>query len=50
MRTVFASGCKSWYLDANGIPQVWPWSYAHFVDVMATPRLEEFRLVGAAGA
>ena len=41
-RTVFASGCKSWYLDADGVPQVWPWSYDHFVDVMAKPRLEDY--------
>jgi cation diffusion facilitator CzcD-associated flavoprotein CzcO len=43
-RTVFASGCKSWYLDAAGVPQVWPWSYAHFVEVMARPRLEDYEL------
>ena len=40
--TVFASGCNSWYLDADGVPQVWPWSYDHFVDVMAKPRLEDY--------
>ncbi|WP_298291724.1 NAD(P)/FAD-dependent oxidoreductase [Novosphingobium sp.] len=45
MRTVFASGCKSWYLNAHGIPQVWPWSYAHFVDVMAAPREADYRLL-----
>src|SRR6195952_4470102 len=38
--TVFASGCSSWYLDANGDPQVWPWSWDHFVEVMASPALE----------
>jgi len=43
-KTVFASGCKSWYLDANGIPQVWPWSYAYFLDVMSKPRLEDYVL------
>ncbi len=43
-RTVFASGCKSWYLDADGVPQVWPWSYDHFVEVMAKPRLEDYVL------
>lgn len=43
-RTVFASGCQSWYLDADGVPQVWPWSYAYFVEVMAKPELEDYRL------
>ena len=42
MRTVFASGCKSWYLNADGVPQVWPWSYDHFVEVMAAPKLEDY--------
>jgi cation diffusion facilitator CzcD-associated flavoprotein CzcO len=45
MKTVFASGCKSWYLDANGMPLVWPWSYAHFTEVMSKPKLEDYRLV-----
>lgn len=45
MRTVFASGCSSWYLDANGVPQVWPWSYDHFVEVMRTPNLSDYALV-----
>jgi cation diffusion facilitator CzcD-associated flavoprotein CzcO len=44
MRTVFASGCKSWYLNDQGVPQVWPWSYDHFVTVMSEPRLEDYVL------
>ncbi|KHK90175.1 flavin-containing monooxygenase [Novosphingobium malaysiense] len=43
-KTVFASGCKSWYLDANGIPQVWPWSWAHFTQVMEHPCLEDYHI------
>jgi cation diffusion facilitator CzcD-associated flavoprotein CzcO len=41
-RTVFASGCKSWYLDRNGVPQVWPWSWDYFTEVMAAPRLADY--------
>ncbi len=44
-KTVFASGCKSWYLDANGVPQVWPWPYEYFMEVMAKPRLEDYELL-----
>jgi cation diffusion facilitator CzcD-associated flavoprotein CzcO len=44
-RTVFASGCKSWYLDAEGVPQTWPWSYERFAELMAKPQLEEYELV-----
>ncbi len=41
-RTVFASGCNSWYLDKHGVPQVWPWSYATFLEAMAAPRREDY--------
>lgn len=44
-RTVFASGCRSWYLDKNGVPQVWPWSYAYFQEVMARPNLSDYDLM-----
>jgi len=44
-KTVFASGCRSWYLDAEGIPQVWPWPYEVFMDVMARPRLEDYEAI-----
>lgn len=43
-RTVFASGCKSWYLDKFGVPLVWPWSYATFVEKMSKPDLGDYRL------
>ncbi len=45
-RTVFASGCQSWYIGGDGTPQVWPWSFAKFQEVMARPDLRDFRLVG----
>jgi cation diffusion facilitator CzcD-associated flavoprotein CzcO len=43
-KTVFASGCQSWYLDKSGEPQVWPWSYDYFVSVMSKPKLEDYEL------
>jgi cation diffusion facilitator CzcD-associated flavoprotein CzcO len=43
-RTIFGSGCTSWYLDAQGVPQTWPWSYDHFAKSMAAPRMEDFEL------
>lgn len=48
--TVFASGCDSWYLDAEGVPQTWPWSQDHFDEVMATPRIEDYQLVARKAA
>jgi cation diffusion facilitator CzcD-associated flavoprotein CzcO len=47
-RTVFASGCNSWYLDKDGVPQVWPWSYDYFRDVMAKPDLADYELMQGA--
>lgn len=43
--TIFASGCTSWYLDANGVPITWPWSYQAFADEMERPRLADYGLV-----
>jgi cation diffusion facilitator CzcD-associated flavoprotein CzcO len=45
--TVWVTGCRSWYLDDRGIPSAWPWSFDRFRAEMATPRLEDFELVGA---
>jgi cation diffusion facilitator CzcD-associated flavoprotein CzcO len=44
-RTIFGSGCSSWYLDADGVPNTWPWSYQAFADAMAKPDPAAFDLV-----
>jgi cation diffusion facilitator CzcD-associated flavoprotein CzcO len=36
-KTIWVTGCRSWYLDDRGIPAVWPWSFAHFGEVMQAP-------------
>ena len=33
--TIWASGCKSWYLDADGLPTAWPWTFDRFREEMA---------------
>ncbi len=43
-KTIFGSGCQSWYLDATGVPASWPWSYDAFVEAMKTPKLEDYRI------
>jgi cation diffusion facilitator CzcD-associated flavoprotein CzcO len=45
-KTIFASGCSSWYLDAEGVPTTWPWSYDRFAEEMAHPRLDAFEALG----
>ena len=40
--TVWATGCRSWYLDANGIPFAWPFPFERFRREMAEPRLGDY--------
>ena len=40
--TIFGSGCTSWYLDAEGVPASWPWSYQAFADAMQTPDFTQY--------
>jgi len=42
--TIWNTGCKSWYLDASGLPTAWPWTFRRFRDEMACPRLDDFDL------
>jgi cation diffusion facilitator CzcD-associated flavoprotein CzcO len=42
--TIWQSGCKSWYLDANGVPAAWPWTFDRFREEMSEPRLKDFEM------
>jgi cation diffusion facilitator CzcD-associated flavoprotein CzcO len=44
----FVGGCKSWYLDAQGVPASWPWDYQRFVAEMQRPNWEHFEMTTAA--
>lgn len=46
-RTVWVTGCRSWYLDDRGVPAAWPWSIDHFREVMQAPDLTQYRVTGA---
>ena len=37
--TIWATGCKSWYLDRDGLPTAWPWTSDRFRREMSKPRL-----------
>ncbi|MCP5395205.1 MAG: NAD(P)/FAD-dependent oxidoreductase [Sphingomonadaceae bacterium] len=43
-KTIFGSGCSSWYLDKTGIPATWPWTYQAFADAMAAPVWSDYHL------
>ena len=40
-KTIWNSGCKSWYLDAAGLPTAWPFTWDRFRDEMRRPRLDD---------
>ena len=42
--STWASGCQSWYLDADGDAIVWPFSWARYVESMAEPVWADFDL------
>lgn len=41
-KTVWVTGCKSWYLDDRGIPATWPWPFDRFRAEMRAPELSAF--------
>jgi cation diffusion facilitator CzcD-associated flavoprotein CzcO len=41
-KTIWMTGCRSWYLDDRGVPAVWPWSFDRFREAMARPDLAAF--------
>jgi cation diffusion facilitator CzcD-associated flavoprotein CzcO len=43
-RTVWVTGCQSWYLDDRGVPASWPWTMQRFREVMAEPALDAYEL------
>ena len=36
-KSIWVTGCDSWYLDDRGIPATWPWTFDRFREVMAAP-------------
>jgi cation diffusion facilitator CzcD-associated flavoprotein CzcO len=42
--TIWNTGCKSWYLDANGLPTAWPWTFDRFREEMSEPKLEDYEI------
>jgi cation diffusion facilitator CzcD-associated flavoprotein CzcO len=44
-KTVWMTGCRSWYLDDRGIPAAWPWTFDRFREEMAAPQLDAYELI-----
>ena len=49
-RTVWVTGCRSWYLDDRGLPAVWPWSFIRFREAMRAPDPAKYEFAGHAGS
>ena len=45
-QSIWSTGCKSWYLDKNGVPASWPWSPNRFYKEMQQPKLDAYDRVG----
>ncbi len=43
--TIWATGCRSWYLDDRGVPAVWPFRFTRFRAEMVAPDLAAYDLV-----
>jgi len=43
-KTVWMTGCRSWYLDDRGIPATWPWTFDRFRKEMSKPQLAHYHL------
>lgn len=42
--SIWSTGCKSWYLDKNGVPASWPWSRERFFEAMSQPDFRSFEM------
>ena len=41
-KTIWATGCRSWYLDEDGLPTAWPFTWDRFREEMRRPHLEDY--------
>jgi cation diffusion facilitator CzcD-associated flavoprotein CzcO len=40
--TVWATGCNSWYIGKDGLPELFPWHPARHRDLLASPDVDDF--------
>jgi cation diffusion facilitator CzcD-associated flavoprotein CzcO len=41
-QTVWVTGCKSWYLGKDGLPELFPWRPIRHRELLASPELDDF--------
>lgn len=40
--TVWATGCNSWYIGKDGLPELFPWHPARHTELLASPEVSDF--------
>jgi cation diffusion facilitator CzcD-associated flavoprotein CzcO len=48
--TVWATGCSSWYLGPDGLPELWPWTPARHRALLREPATADYEITPAARA
>lgn len=43
-KTAWVGGCQSWYLDAQGKPILWPYTWSRWESEMKSPRMHDLEL------
>jgi cation diffusion facilitator CzcD-associated flavoprotein CzcO/acetyl esterase/lipase len=46
--TIWTSGCTSWYLGQDGLPELWPWTPERHRTMLRDLHAEEFEVIAAA--
>ncbi|MDZ4235882.1 MAG: NAD(P)/FAD-dependent oxidoreductase, partial [Dietzia sp.] len=41
-QTVWMTGCSSWYLGKDGLPELFPWTPQRYTELMRSPRVTDF--------
>ena len=41
-QTVWMTGCSSWYLGKDGLPELFPWTPQRYTELMRSPRVSDF--------
>jgi len=45
--TVWTTGCSSWYIGADGLPSLWPWTPRRHREMLAHPALADYEVTAA---
>jgi cyclohexanone monooxygenase len=49
-KTIWASGCRNWYMNKRDEIASWPWTFEHFQSMLASPDLADFDIADHASA